>query len=137
MNIRDLVQALTFRSRLANIAGISFGGKRNMYEALGYQRELFPQDYRSRYRRNEVANRVVKALPKATWRGGAEVVEDNTDKMTAFEQAWVDLESRLRIWTVFQRADILAGIGRYAIILIGAPGKMDEPLESCSADEIA
>jgi hypothetical protein len=138
MNIRQLTEALMFRSRLSNVAGRTFGQKRDLYKALGYQRELFPPDYRSRFRRNAVANRVVKALPKGTWRGGAELIEDDDPNVTTtFEAAWDDLQERLKIWTVFARADILAGIGRYAVILIGAPGPLDTPLERCTADEIA
>lgn len=138
MTIRDLTSALMFRSKLANLAGKTFGGKRNLYKALGYQRELSPSDYRSRYRRNEVANRIVKALPKATWRGDVSIVEDkDPNKETTFEKAFELLDQRLKIWDKFQRADILAGIGRYAIILIGAPGRMEDPLENCTADEIA
>lgn len=138
MEFRQLVSSLFWRSRLANIAGRTFGGARDLYKALGYKRVLEPWDYRSRYRRNAVANRVVKALPKACWRGGAEIIEDDDpNNETEFERAWFDLERRLKIWTVLQRADILAGIGRYAIILIGAPGEMDTPLENCTADEIA
>lgn len=138
MNIRDLASALMFRARLANVAGKTFKGARDLYKALGWQRELFPPDYRSRYRRNAVANRIVKALPKATWRGGAELIEDEDPTTeTPFEAAWADFETKHRIWTLFQRADILAGIGRYAVILIGAPGELDQPLEQASADEIA
>jgi hypothetical protein len=136
MNIRDLTTALLFRSRLANTAGHTYGGKRDLYRALGFQRELQPADYRSRYRRNAVANRIVKAFPLATWRGG-EVIEDADAKTdTAFEQAFIDLDTRLKVWDTFKKADVLAGIGRYAIILIGAPGPLDTPLESCSAEEI-
>lgn len=138
MNIRDLTSALMFRSRLANIAGKTFHGMRDLYKALGYKRELFPPDYRSRYRRNAVANRIVKALPKSTWRGGAEIIEDeDSTNETVFEAAWADFEQKHKVWTLFQQADILAGIGRYSIILIGAPGKLEEPLEQCGPDEIA
>lgn len=138
MDFRTLVSSLFWRGRLANTAGRTYGGERNLYKALGYKRELFPEDYRSRYRRNAVANRVVKALPKATWRAGAEIVEDDDpNSETPLEAAWFDLEQRLKLWTVLQRADILAGIGRYAIILIGAPGELDQPLEQCGPEEIA
>jgi hypothetical protein len=138
MNFRQMASALMFRSRLANLAGRTFGGKRDLYKVLGYSRELWPWDYRSRYRRNAVANRVVKALPQATWRGGFEVIEDEDPTVeTKFEAAWADLEQRLKITSVFERADILAGIGRYSIILIGGPGNLEAPLDACSADEIA
>jgi hypothetical protein len=66
------------------------------------------------------------------------LVEDEDPKtFTQFEQAWEELNTRLRIWTLFKRADILAGIGRYSIILIGAPGNLDEPLEKVAAKDIA
>jgi hypothetical protein len=118
--------------------GITFGGRRNMYEVLGYKRQILVPDYRGRYRRNEVANRIVKALPKATWRGGAEIAEDKeTEQDTEFEKDFRDLDNRLKVWDVFRRADILSGIGRYAIILITAPGAMDTPLEHCTLDDIA
>lgn len=126
-----------FRSQLANTAGYTFGGRRNMYRTLGYKRVLLPSDYRSRYKRNAVANRLVKALPKATWRGGATVVEDQDPEVdTAFEVEFADLAKRLNLWNVLQRADVLAGIGRFAIVLIGAPGELNTELTSASPDDI-
>jgi hypothetical protein len=137
--LRSLAQtAWGLRERLANVAGLTFGGKRDIYTALGYQRRILPIDYRSRYKRNAVAARIVEAFPSDTWRGDGELVEDEDPKtFTQFEQAWEELNTRLRIWTLFKRADILAGIGRYSIILIGAPGNLDEPLEKVAAKDIA
>lgn len=127
----------SFRDAMVNVASILFGGKRDLYKAFGYKRYLTAVDYRSRYRRNAIANRVVKALPKATWRGGAEVVEDeDPETETAFEQAFMDMDARLNIWDAFEKADILAGIGRYAVIFIGAPGDLDQPLLGAGPDEI-
>lgn len=135
--LRSLTEGMTFRSHLANVASILFGGRRNMYKSLGYKRNLEPADYRSRYKRNAVANRLVKALPKATWRGGLDIVEDEDPTTeTTFEAAYADLDQRLKIESVLERADILAGIGRYAIVLIGGPGELETPLENCTADEI-
>jgi hypothetical protein len=61
------------------MASVTFGGKRNVmlnFRTLGYKERLYVEDYRARFARNEVANRVVKALPKATWKGGADIIED-------------------------------------------------------------
>lgn len=135
---RILAEALAFRSQLANIAGKTFGGNRDLYKTLGYQRVLSPTDFRSRFERNEVANRVVKAFPQATWRGGCEIVEDDDPEIeTQFEREFADLDNRLKIWDTFRKADTLSGIGRYAVILITAPGEMDQPLVKASAEEIA
>ena len=138
MNLRTLAEALSFRSRLANISGKLFGGKRDFYKALGYKRQLTIEDFRSEYTRNAVANRIVKAFPAGTWRGGFEVIEDqNPEVVTPFEQAFIDLNNRLKIADKMRRADTLAGIGRYGVLLIVAPGRPEEPLESASADDIA
>lgn len=126
------------RSRFVNVAGITFGGKRDLYKALGYQRQLFITDYRSRYKRNGVAARIVEAKPQDTFRGGGELVEtSDPENITPFEQAWYDLDEKLKVWSMFQRADILSGIGRYSILVIGAPGKLDTPLTKTTLDELS
>lgn len=135
MKLRTLTQfasTLAGRARFANLAGYTFAGARNLYKVLGYSRQLFPQDYRSRFRRNEVANRIVKARPNATWRGGAQIVEDDDpakENRTDFEQAFIDFDNRVKFWDNLRKADILAGLGRYGILLFGAPGEMNTPLE--------
>lgn len=130
MNFRSLIASIvSSRARLASIAGITYGGKRDIFAVCGYDRILIPQMYRERYRRNAVAGRIVEAKPQATWRGGAEVIEDeDPDTFTEFEKEWELLETRLKIWSILQRADIVAGLGQYGVILIGAPGDISTPL---------
>ncbi len=128
----------SFRSQLAALAGMTFKGKRDLYKILGYQRKLNLTDYRERFDRNGVANRIVKALPMATWRGGAELVEDEDINIeTTFEAAWNDLDEKFKLWSLFLKVDILSGIGRYGVILLGAPGDLDTPLLTATADQIA
>jgi hypothetical protein len=130
---QQLATTLVNRARFSNIDGVTFGGKRDMYKALGYKRQLFPRDYRSRYRRNGVAARIVEAKPQDTFRGGGNLVETpDPMNVTKFEQAWYDLDKRLRVWPTFQKADILTGIGQYGIILLGAPGRVETPLIKCA-----
>lgn len=137
MNMRALTSALNFRQRIREFTQRTFGGKRNVNKSLGYKEFLDVSDYRSRFSRNEVANRVVKALPKATWKGGADIIEDvDPTTETEFEAAWADLAERLKIWSKFLQADILAGIGHYSILMIGAPGDLDTPLVRASAEDI-
>jgi hypothetical protein len=134
--IRQLASELTNRARFAAIAGLTFNGNRNLYEALGYDRELTIVKYRARYKRNSIAARVVESMPRATWRGGAELIEnEDPQTSTEFEEAWQELEDRLHVWSVFGRADVLAGLGEYAIILIGATGAFDTPLPAMSGTE--
>lgn len=136
-NLRTLQNILVQRAQFAAQAGVTFDGGRDLYSALGYKRSLTPKDYRERYRRNGVAARIVEALPTSTWRHGGELIEDeDPNVITAFEQAWIDLNLRLRIWQKFKAADVLCGLGRYAVILIGAPGKFDQPLERVKPQDL-
>lgn len=126
---RDAAAALSSRSRFwDNVAGITFHGRRNLFEALGYDRIITNQMYRSRYKRNAVAARIVEAMPKATWRGGAEVIENEDPTQTDFEKGFEAMERKLNLWSMFHRADILTGLGRYCILLLGTPGELHEPL---------
>ena len=110
-------------------AGLTFGGKRDMYEALGYSRSVSAKEYRDRYARGGIAGRIVDALPTATWRGTMELQEDEDPKVsTQFEEAWSALETRLKITAVLQRSDILSRLSTYSVLLIGAPGELEVEL---------
>jgi hypothetical protein len=108
--------------------GLSYGGRRDYYRLLGYKSQLLPQDYRARYKRGGIAERCVEAYPKATWSGGASIVEDpDPNNVTEFEDNSTSLFDRLAIWRKIIRADILTGLGRYGALLIGTT---DSNLES-------
>lgn len=111
---------LLARSLLSKAMGKEFGGKRDYNEVLGYKTKLDYDDYFAKYNRQDIAERIVDAEPKETWRRPP-VVADNEDeeKESEFEQAWDKLTKRLRAWNYFKRADILSGIGRYGLLLIG------------------
>lgn len=136
--VRRLAAELVSRAAFSAIAGVTYGGARDLFSVLGYKRELGPEDYWARYERNEVAGRVVDAFPNATWRGGGELVEDeNPDVSTPFEAAWDLLSQRLSVWSVFRRADILASLGRFGVILIGAPGDLEQELPKLRPEQVA
>jgi len=128
---------LANRLGLGRLAGgDTFNGRRNLDEAFGYKQELTPTDYRYRYERGGIAGRVVDALPTATWRGDGELVEDeDPNVITAFEAAWFALTDRLHCWATLRRADVLSGLGHYSVVLLGAPGKLEEELLRASKPE--
>jgi hypothetical protein len=134
--LRLLVSDLQGRANLAGVAGLTFGGRRDLYSALGYARVLTVRDHRDRYNRGDISSRIVDAYPKATWSGGAEVVEDEDPTTeTQFEADWKSIEHRLQPWTMLLRADVLAGLGPFAVILIGATGKTETPLPMMSGPD--
>lgn len=130
MNLRTMVATLAqMRSSLATAAGITFGGERDLYSALGYKKKLEVRDFRERYERHEMAGRIVDVFPEETWRNGAEIIEDEkTDEFTEFEKQWNDLALRIFPWPAFKKADQLAQMGRYGIVLIGAAGNLESIL---------
>ena len=124
-NLRILTQLLD-RAILSAKLGQQFGGARDTYSVLGYKKALTFSDFYQRYRRQNIARRIVTAPPAATWRHTPILKEDeNPDQDTQFEAAWKSLERRLRVTAALEQVDRLAGIGRYGVLLIGVRGEGD------------
>lgn len=127
--IREFIGAL---SR----AGVGFGGNRDLYEVYGYKRHLTYQDLFSRYERQDIASRVVDAEPRAMWSAmpslGSEFEE------TPFEKAWLKLVREHKVANVLKRADILAGIGKFSIVVIGLDDGADlkTPVNSSRSNKV-
>lgn len=130
------------RSELATKAGITFEGSRDTYKFLGYKKNLEYSDYYDRYDRGGIATRLVDAYPQATWRGKPELLDPDAqegDEPSQFIRDFNDMAKRLRLYHYFERADKLAGIGRYSILLIGTRGRsrLENPPSSVrSLDDI-
>ena len=129
-SFRAAASTLLERYQWMRQAGIGFGGARDYYEVLGYDRNISTKQYRDEYARGGIAKRIVEAFPKATWRGGVELFEDeDPNTSTAFEQAWQEhYVKRLNVWSMLLKADILAGLSTYSVILIG-DGQQDTATE--------
>lgn len=127
--IRRMVHSITERLSFFNRLSPSDEDSYNLYKALGYPRSISLKQYRARYRRGGVATRIVNFLPSATWIGGVYLIEDeNPKKVTPFEKQAETLFQRLQVPQVFRRADIQAGLGNYAGVVIGAKGELSTPL---------
>lgn len=131
-------KSLTFRSATSAImdriqwmrqVGISFRGMRDLYQVLGYPRQITGREYRDRYARGGVAGAIIDAIVDATWRGDMELIEDENPKtFTPFEKAWDELDTRLKASEVMKRADKLSRLSTYSVILIGAAGELSDEL---------
>lgn len=137
-----LTSALVDRQDFALAYGLSFQDqntgqfRRDVHESLGYLRKLRPKDYRARYERGGIAERIVEAYPRGTWSGGVNVWEvSDVEEQTEFEKKLEEFVKRLDLWAVMYRADVLAGLGRFAVIVIGAPGKFEEELKKVRKPE--
>lgn len=126
-----VLSAMLGRLGFASKAGFGFRGRRDYWSALGYPELLTPTDYRERYERGGISRRIVRVFPESTWAGGAALVEDQDPEVTTdFEQTFSDLAERLSLWPRLMRADVLSGIGRFGVLVIGAPGDIEGPLPS-------
>lgn len=145
--LRQMESVLMERTRFgetASRAGYAFPdattglNKRDLFKELGFPRTLSIADYRDRYRRGGIAKRIVNAPVKATWSGNIALQDDPDPEIeSAFETAAAELAMRLGLWPRLMRADILASLGRYSVLLIGAPGEMNTELTSVrNPDEI-
>ena len=116
-----LGSSITLRNRLAQFLGYSHEGNRDLYEAFGYKRTLKVEDLTALYRRNDIASRIIRAFPQATWRNPPVVRDEAGDNPedSEFVAAWEDFAERHKVWHYLERADRLSGIGSYSVLLMG------------------
>lgn len=114
---------LTGRMRLNNLAGQHFGGRRDLYEVMGYPRALAVENYVDMYERQDVAARIVDAYPDATWREAPTPRGDDV-----FVTGFNALSDRLNLMRALHRLDRLMCLGHYGVLLLGLDG--GEPTES-------
>ena len=110
---------LTSRLALANMLGFQYSGDRDIYQALGYKRDLTYDDYYAQYSRQDIASAVIDRPIKATWRGDVDVLDKKDAEISTFEKAWDDLYTQLKLKSYFVRLDKLTSLGCYGILLLG------------------
>jgi len=130
MDLKNM-STLLQRSRFMRQLGFQFGTKRDIYTILGYQQNLTFTDLFGRYCRQDIAKRVVEAPAAATWQRPPIISEnDDPNDVTEFEQKFNKLAISSKLWHYLERADKIAGIGQFGVLVIGGSGKSDMPLSS-------
>lgn len=125
---------LALRERFASFLGYSHSGNRNLYDSFGYPRIIMPEDYYAMYRRNDIANRLVKAFPQATWRHFPRVCDDSEEEVSEFEEEFEQFAKKWKLQRVLERADRVASVGRFGLLMLGFNDGLDprRPLPSGS-----
>jgi phage-related protein (TIGR01555 family) len=108
--------------------GLMYEGDRDIYAVAGYPRELTYAAFYSVYERSGIAGQVVDMPAETTWRKTAEITEPDQKDGTELTKQWAELAKRLGVWQRLERADRLARIGRYSVLLIGAAATDDRAL---------
>ena len=93
--------------------------RRDIFAECGHPETIGNADYTSFFERGDVARRVVSLFPEESWSESPAVVENETENDTPFETEWKVLEDKFRVWSYLQRADILSGVGRFGVLLLG------------------
>lgn len=139
------------RGMLARALGVSHGGARDLYGTFGYPVSVTTQDLLRMYLRNDIASRIIRAFPQATWRDIPVIRDEKGDSsqekrtngtpnpsFSPFVLAVEDFFEKHRVMQYLERADRLAGIGRYGVLLMGfrdgAP--LNQPLADGKAELI-
>lgn len=117
--LQTIAGTVVGRANLASQLGYEFGGDRNLYQTLGYKKELGYKDFAAQYTRHDMARAVIDRPVRATWNGPLEVVESDDDKDTEFEKQFKELNKKLKLKSKFSRLDKLTGIGHYGVLLLG------------------
>lgn len=114
----NTLSAIVGRANLLARLGFSYGGERDIYNALGYPKNLTFDDYYAQYKRQDIAKAIIDRPVSATWRGKISVIETE-ERYTAFEEGWDKLDKQLNLRAKFARVDRLAGLGHYGVLLLG------------------
>jgi len=121
------------RRRLSDSMGSTHGGVRDVYKSLGYKTELTFSDYWLRFKRQDVATRIIDAPPAATWSNRPQlVVKDQPDH--GLNQAWLDMQTKHNILPYLSRVDRLSRVGKYGVLLIGLKTSGTSTLSSAVKD---
>lgn len=142
-NAEDAVRIFSQLTRAGVISrlGKSFGEGRDVYDSLGYKKKLEFDDYLKKYLRQDLAKAIIDRPVNKSW-SHLPTIRDagNGKNKSPFEQGWIDIEKRAKIFHYIARADRLARIGNYSILLLGfndvtspdAPGavKLSDPVEN-------
>lgn len=111
------------RTEVLRRLGRQYGGDRQIYEVLGYPRQIDEEDYRARFERQDIANRVIKLPANDTWREAPTVVDDtrpeDEDEESDFEEAFSRLAKQTRLYHYLRRVDVVSGIGEYGLLFVG------------------
>lgn len=105
--------------RFLNKVFTTHDGKRDLAAAFGYPDQLNVALYYEMYSRGGIAARIVKAFPAATWSECPTVTDEDGDPEAAFTVEFEELVERVKLLHYLERADRLAGIGRFSVLLLG------------------
>lgn len=121
-HIEQIVGVTLSRAMLSRRMGAQYGGKRRVYEALGYpdEKELTYEYFLGKYERQDIATAIIDRPANASWNSLQAISEEDVSlNDSVFKDEWKKLDERLKVVYNLNRLDKLMGIGCYAVLLFG------------------
>lgn len=111
------------RMKYAETLGQSYGGDRDLYQALGYKRELTYKDYYQKFKRGDIAKVIISKPANAVWGNPPVLSEEDREVVDTDENSlknqWLSVVKRYNLYPQLMRLDRLLGLGRFAVLLFG------------------
>ncbi len=131
-SVMRIMSEVIERTKLAIRAGLSFEGARDYYKILGYRRQLQAVDLLSKYTRQDIAGRIIDAPANSTWIAPPRFSDEG------FQTAMEELDKRILVWNSLNRADRMANMAEYSLLIVGFAdgGGFEKPLRSGAHEAI-
>jgi hypothetical protein len=117
--LHNYTNNLVTRFDYASQLGVQYGGKRDLYNVLGYKNDLTIQDYVVKYNRLDIAKAIIDRPIEECWRNGFIVKENMEEGDTVFEKSFLKLYKDFNLKDIFIRIDKLTCLGKYGVLLLG------------------
>lgn len=126
-------QSLFNRVRMF-MAGVTHQGRRDLYELFGWTRTPNYNTFVAKYYRMGLAKRIINGPVLATWGDPPQVSASNEN----FNTKWKEHVEAVKLWHHLIRLDKLAGLGRYAVMVVGFNdgGDLSKPLREGKGKEV-
>lgn len=92
---------------------------RDLDRECGYPETIDVAQYQRLFDRSGIAKRVVVCLPEESWVLLPEVYDTEEETETPFEVAWKEINEEMNVYHHLYRADVISGIGRFGVLLLG------------------
>lgn len=121
MNFLRFLSTLTLRGQLANKLNTAFSGSRDYNQVLGYPDTVTYEQMYERFKRMGLTRCIVALPAESTWARVPQIVSSNSRLDKTFQ-----LLAKERDFIHYLcRTDILSGIGRFGVLLLGFDNTVD------------
>lgn len=113
-NVVSLTRSPTL---LAGLDSLNIG--KDIDFSCGYPTFISTTDYTRAFAREGIAKRIVSVLPSDTWAKPPVVKEKESTGESEFDKEWVALVRDKKVFHYLLRSDVLSGVGRFGVLLLG------------------